>query len=134
MPMLLQQTLRRARAQSGIEMMITLGFLGAVMIGMLVYLQRGYHGYLFSNAAAHGLQFDITDNYIETNQLQAFTQKQRIDVVLGQQDVQLPQFKAANDERTSPADTPVPSRQLKIKVKTEIDWDIRRTGVYNASP
>lgn len=120
------------RGQSGIELMLLLAIVVVALVGMAVYLQRGYQGYLYSSASGQGTQFDPRQTYSERQQLTDFTQKvdieflpltsPTVDDVAGDPNLPMPDLPGG----------PVPGRMLRTSVKAQTSWAVSRRGTYDA--
>ena len=118
------------RGQSLVEWaVLVVVVVGVLVVGMRAYLQRGYQGYLRSNASAHGVQFDPTKVFVEEHQLNSISHVQEVDILSGQAAVNL----FAGDPRLpSVPGGALPGRTLETKVHSEAAWDVRKRATYDA--
>ena len=111
--------MRRAeQGRSAIELAVLVAVVAAALVGMGIYLQRGYQGYLRNTSQAHGVQFDPA-SFNEVRQLKSYQRNQTIDVTSAEASVP----GIGGD---------VPGRILTTKVKTTTDWDVARNATYQA--
>ena len=120
----------RTAGQSTIELAFLVAVVAASLIGLGTYLQRGYQGYLRSNAAAHGVQFDPQlRSFHEVHALNSMSQVQEVDTLSGQAAVDL--FRGSPKLPSTPGGT-LPGKVLATKVHTESAWDLRNDATYQA--
>ena len=106
--------------QSTLEMAILVGSVAAALVAMGIYFQRGYQGYLRNASQTHGSQFDPSQPFDETRQLNSYSRAQEIDVTSAEASV------------PGVGDTQLPGRMLTTNVQTETEWDTTRTAAYEA--
>jgi hypothetical protein len=68
--------------QAALETNLLLGVAITAFVGMTLYVQRAYQGYLYSNASSQGVAFDPTADFAICQDLD-MTQKQKIDMAKG---------------------------------------------------
>lgn len=105
-----------AHGQTTIELAVLTGVAVAALVGMAVYVQRAYQGYVYANASSHGQQFDPTKPRSLKQRLKQFSQTQEIDITMEQ-------ASALNG---------VPGRILGTKTTVESKWDITQQEQYEA--
>jgi len=115
------------RGQATVELAMLWAIVVGALVAMLWYLQRGYQGYLYANASAHGLQFDPAGNFTETEAMH-YGSAEELYIAFGQQDVDMP---TGGNLENIPAQAP--SRSLKTTIKGEIHWDVNKKADYNAN-
>ena len=124
--------------QTTIELALLFGVAVAALVGLGVYLQRAYQGYLYVNASVHGQQFDPTQPHSETPFLH-LSQAQNIEVTAGQGTVILPSGGGPSLPGplgdATPSSTPggtLPGRILRVTVDATTDWSLTNDGETNA--
>ena len=124
---------RGRQGQASVETMLLIGLAAAALVGLTVYLQRAYQGYLYSNSAGQGPQFDPSQTSTDTRTLGRFASKQVIDVEVGEPWYQLPGGICVG-ENCLP-DRPgavVGGRILKTTTKSQTDFAVSRSATFDA--
>lgn len=116
--------------QSTVEMAVMLGAVVAALVATHVYLRRAYQGYLYTNASAHGQQFDPTRPYQTTDLINDLTQHQTVEIENTEPGVHLP---GGDDRLPSVPGGNLPGRALKTTVRVETDWNVSRESRYDAA-
>ncbi|PIQ84263.1 MAG: hypothetical protein COV75_03110 [Candidatus Omnitrophica bacterium CG11_big_fil_rev_8_21_14_0_20_63_9] len=120
------------RAQTGattVETTLLIGAVIAACVGMTVYIQRGYQGYLYGVSSAHGAQFDPTNEFSERQALESYTQVQDIDVTSGQAAIEA---HGGGTVLTSPGGGQAAARILNVEARVTADWEVTREAAYEA--
>jgi hypothetical protein len=110
-------------------MALLIGAAVAAMVMMARYVQRGYQGYLYSTGSSHGQQFNPNQPFSESQNLNAFSVDQEVEVLTGQPAVDL--FGGDSRLPSTPGGQ-LPGRILATKVKVTTDWDVSRDATYEA--
>ena len=105
--------------QSTVEIALLVAAVAAALTVVGVYLQRGYQGYVRNAGQAQGIQFDPTKPYSGSQQLNAYTRNQSIDIISGEASVPV-------------IGGTLPGRTLTTKVRTVTSWDVTRNATYQA--
>ena len=119
---------RTHRGQATVELAILIGVAVLAFVAMAVYAHRGYQGYLYTAASAHGQQFDPEQPYLVTQQF-ALQQQQDVEVVTGQAAVTLA---GGVDGLPRTPGGQIPGRILGTKVRSEAQWTVDRGATYEA--
>ena len=121
------------QGQASIETLLLIGLVVTALVGLTVYLQRAYQGYLYSNAAGQGPQFDPSQASTDTRTLDRFASKQVIDVEVGEPWYELPGGICVG-ENCLP-DRPgavVGGRILKTTTKSQTNFTVSRKATFDA--
>ena len=111
--------LGHSHGQSTVEIALLIAAVAAALTAMGIYLQRGYQGYVRSAGQTQGIQFDPTKPYSGSQQLNAYTRNQSIDIISGEASVPV-------------IGGTLPGRTLTTKVRTVTGWDVQRDATYQA--
>jgi len=109
-----------------LETTLLVGISVAALVGMAIYVQRAYHGYLYNSSTAQGLQFDPKQTYATCQDLTTI-QTQKIDMAKGQAALNLFPGQAA----------PLPGhigRIRGVRATVTTDWDFTAKANFDAGP
>lgn len=108
--------IHHAHGQTTVELAVLIGVAVAALVGMIVYVQRAYQGYVYANASSQGSQFDPTKPHSLDQRLNQFSQTQDVDITMAQPSV----FNG------------VPGRILGTRTTVESTWNITRQEQHEA--
>jgi hypothetical protein len=114
-------------AQSGVELLLSVAFIAMAFVAMLLYLQRGYQGYLYSNASAQGVQFDPEELYDENYSLEFGRTSEIVSEVALNSDLPPSGF-------PSMPGGGVPGKSLRVTIAQDAEWTLNRDSTYDAGP
>ena len=122
-----------ARGQAAVETMLLAAMAVAALVAMALYGQRAYQGYLYSNSASQGPQFDPTQTSTDTRTLDGFASNQLITVAETAPVYTLPGGVCVGvdclPDRPAAA---VGGRMLKTTTRTRTDFAVSRSATFDA--
>ena len=123
------------QGQASIETLLLIGLVVTALVGLTVYLQRAYQGYLYANSAGQGPQFDPTQPSTDTKTLDHFTSTQLITVKVAAPSYALPGGACPTEEDClpdRPAATVVGRAMLRTTTKSQTDFAVSRSATFDA--
>ncbi len=115
----------QAQGQASVETLMLIVLTVAVLVVMMVYVQRAYNGYLYANASSHGVPYDPQRPNQIIRRLN-LTQTQDIKVKVGPK-VSLP---GCIDDLPSVPCGSLPGRNITTMVKVTNDWNVCGQSAY----
>lgn len=119
--------IKRPSGQVTVETAVFITAVIGALVGMAIYMQRAYQGYLFSNSSAQGLQFDPNDNYAVGRTIR-LSQTQEITIQSGP----TVSLVKGNDDLPSVPGGKLPPRSRLTRVNVTDDWDLTGGSLYEA--
>ncbi len=136
--------MRRRTGQATIETTVLVGAVAAALLVMGLYMRRGYQGYLFSGASAHGFQFHPRQAFTTVDSIALFNQTQNIDIISGTAAVRLGRastpvdtvvsafYGLDGDKGGQASDGFLQGRALATNTRVDTSWDLQRHGRYES--
>ncbi len=123
--------MRREGGQAAIETAVYMAMAVIALVTLVVYVQRAYQGYLYTNASAHGPQFDPNQQYAIRQNLNNFTQRIQSDITVTTPAMKDPDGDPVNG-LPSIKGGQVPGRLITSVTKTNTNWAVSRNGSQDA--
>lgn len=121
------------QGQASVETMLLIGLAVTALVALSWYVQRAYQGYLYSNSAGQGPQFDPTQPSTDAKTL-GFTSKQLITVKVAAPTYTLPEGVCPTEDDCLPSrpGPTVSGRTLRTTTKSQTDFAVNRSATFDA--